>query len=77
MYAIFYGAVQTHQHCRAQVELVKELRDKHVHLEDARARHVLLLNVVQDVDEPLEASVGRTHPEEVDFLAGDARIAIR
>lgn len=54
---------RTHQHCGSQIELVEKLRYKNVYLE--YVRHVLTLDIAQDIDEPLEMFVGRTNPKEV------------
>ena len=62
----------TYQHCCSQIEFVEELRDEDVHLE--HVGDVLSLHVPQDVDEPLEVSVRRTDPQEVDLLARNAGI---
>ena len=53
---------------------MEELRDEDVHLE--HVGDVLPLDVSEDVDEPLEVSVRRADPEEVDLLAGDARVPV-
>jgi len=63
----------TYEHGRSQVELVEELRDEDVHLK--HVRHVLAFNVTQDVDEPLEVTVRRADPEEVDLLTSHAGIS--
>lgn len=57
----------THQHRRAQIELVEELRDKYVYLQ--HIRHVLFLHIAQYIDEPLKVLMRRTDPKEVHFLA--------
>ena len=62
------------EHCRPQVELVEELGDEDVHLQ--HVGHVFPLHVPEDVNEPLEISVGRTDPEEVNFLAGHAGVSV-
>ena len=53
---------------------MKELCDKNVNLQ--HVGHVLFLHLPQHVNEPLELSVGLADPEEVDLLAGDARVAV-
>ena len=51
---------KSYQHGSSQIELVEELGDEDVHLQDLG--DVLLFNVPQHVDEPLEALVGRADP---------------
>ena len=51
---------------------MEELRDEDVHLQ--HVRHVLAFDVTQNVDEPLEVTMRRTNPQEVDLLAGYSRI---
>lgn len=58
------------QHGRPQIELVEELSDKDVNLKDIG--DVLLLDISQDVDKPLEVLVRRTDPQEV-HLSGERR----
>ena len=62
------------EHRRPQIEFVEELGDEDVHFQ--HVGHVLALHVAQDVDEPLKVSVRRAGPQEVDLLAGDARVAV-
>ena len=53
---------------------MEELRDEDVHLE--HVGDVLPLDISEDVDEPLEVSVRRADPQEVDLLAGYARVPV-
>ena len=55
------------EHGGPQVELVEELGDEDVHLQDVG--DVFPLHVSQDVDEPLEVTVGRADPQEVHLCA--------
>ena len=66
--------LNTYQHCCSQIELVKELGYKYVNFQDIC--NVLFLDLSEDVNEPLELSVGLSDPEEVDLLARHARVPV-
>lgn len=65
----------TYEHGRSQVELVEELCDEDVHLE--HVCHVFVFNVAQDVDEPLEVTMRRADPEEVNLLTRNAGVPVK
>ena len=56
---------RSYQHGGPEVVLVEELRDEDVHFEDVG--HVLLLDVAQDVHEPLESPLRRRDPQEINL----------
>lgn len=62
------------EHGGAQIKLVEELRDEDVHLQNVG--DILAFDVAQHVDEPLKVTMRRARPQEVDFLASHARIAV-
>lgn len=62
------------QHGGPEVKLVVELCDEDVHLQDVG--NIFLLHISEDIYEPLEVFMGRADPEEVDFLASNARISV-
>ena len=66
--------LNTYQHRCSQIELVKELGYKYVNFQNIC--NVLFLHLSEDVNEPLELSVGLSDPEEVDLLAGHARVSV-
>lgn len=68
--AIVGSVVSTYKHSGAQIELVKELRDKDVNLQ--HIGYVLPLHVTQYVDEPLEVFVGRTDPQEIHLQSNNS-----
>ena len=53
----------THQHCGSKIEFVEELCYENVYFKNVR--HVLTLDITQDIDEPLEVLVRWTNPEEI------------
>jgi len=57
----------TYEHGGAKVELVKQLRDEDVRLDDLLV--VDVLDTAQDVEQPLELTLTRRHPDEVHLHA--------
>ena len=53
---------------------MEELSNENMHFE--HVGDVFALDVTQDIDEPLEVSVRRTDPEEVDLLARHPRVSV-
>ena len=53
---------------------MEELSNENMHFE--HVGDVFALDVTQDIDEPLEVSVGRTDPQEVDLFASHPRISV-
>lgn len=62
----------SHQHCRPEIKFVEELSDENVHFQ--HVSDVVLLDISQHVNEPLELAVGRADPQEVDLTAEKAML---
>lgn len=66
--------METNQHRGTQIKFMEKLCDKDVNFQNIG--DILPFNVPQHIDEPFEVLVRWANPQEVDFLACDAGVAI-
>lgn len=67
-----FKPIGTYQHGSSEVKLVKELCDEDVDLDKILC--ILLLNLTDDVSQPLKLVLGTSHPDEVNLYRSDTTV---